>query len=184
MARLGAVTSPPTPARSGRRGVLVVLCVVVALGGCGSSKAKPATSVLDGTPRRPSAAGVVTAVTLTEISLDGGRPLHLSRRLEAFSGLDGAPLAVLGTQGAYVQVGVVAGDVRWLGSLGPPIGTPSVVVVRGHVHAVEPGAFILDGGLVIAADPSITSRTPVGSRAELTVGVASGVVEQAVLLKG
>jgi hypothetical protein len=140
--------------------------MAVALGSCHSGGGSG--SVLDGRPRIPSAEGVVTAVTLRRVTLDGARSFGVSRRLESFSVYNGAPTPLLAKRGQYVQVGVRGGKVVWIQSFGTPIGDPPAVVFTGRLDGVAAGRLHFSGGATLRLGDGVP-RPPTGVDVECVI---------------
>ncbi|MEY2569080.1 MAG: hypothetical protein QOE35_3609 [Actinomycetota bacterium] len=121
--------------------------MIALVGGC--QRQPTSASILDGRARVPDAEGVVTAVTLRSVTLDGGRSYDVSRQLESFSVYNGAPTALLAKRGQYVQVGVRAGKVVWIQSFGTPVGDPPAVVFTGELLSRIGSRLRFSGGATL-----------------------------------
>jgi hypothetical protein len=106
-------------------------------------------SILDGRPRLPDAEGVVTAVTLRSVTLDGGRSYAVSPKIESFSVYNGAPTALLAKRGQYVQVGVRGDKAVWIQSFGTPVGDPPSVVFTGKLVSRTGSRLHFRGGATL-----------------------------------
>lgn len=108
--------------------------------------------VLDGSPRFPDDEGVVTAVSLERITLDGGRSYGVSEDLASFSTYDLAATPMLHRQGQYVQLGLDGDKAEWMAGIGVVVRAPGeepVVFYNGHLLRIEDGRAIFRDGTVL-----------------------------------
>ena len=140
------------------RCALAALAAIVMLAGACRSQPEPEADIrLDGSPRIPDRAGVVTAVSLREITVDR-TSIPLSRKLRAFSTYTLAAMPVLQTKGAYVHVGVKSGKVVWLAEvaklLPAPGGKQQTAFYTGTVAKTLPGKQVAfaDGTVLELSD--------------------------------
>lgn len=126
--------------------MLVVCSALVSCGGSGG----PRHVVLDGRPRYPDAEGVVTSVSRSRITLDGGRTYKVSADLESFSTYDLQPISLFQRDKQYVQIGVHGGAVTWLAGIGAVVRIPGqapFVSYVGRLKAIDSDhrAIFFDG---------------------------------------
>jgi hypothetical protein len=147
---------------------LVVLLLAASLAGCSGGDGD--RLVLDGRPRHPDAEGVVTAVSLERLTLDGDRSWPLRRDLQSFSTYDLGAVPVLQRQGQYVQVGLRDKEVAWVAGIGVVVaGQRPVVFYNGHLLRIDKGRAIFRDGTVLRLTDGLfiprTMRGPI--RAEI-----------------
>jgi hypothetical protein len=131
-----------------RREVAVVVAIAALLAGCGHGG--HSTVSLDGTARVPDDEGIVTAVDLTSVTLDGDRTYRVEDDLVSFSNIDLQPVPLLYTQGQYVQVGADGHTARWIGTVAKPLGTkPPTVLYAGTIRSVDHGRLVFANGTVL-----------------------------------
>ncbi len=119
-----------------RRCCLLVLVAVLLAGGC--SKEAPPGVVLDGRPRLPDDEGVVVAVSRTSITLEGGRPYRISRKLQSFSSATLEAVPLLQRKDQYVQLGLRGDTVVWLASISAVVGRDSPTALHiGTLKSVD-----------------------------------------------
>ena len=155
-----------------RRVALVAVAVMFVACGRGEPEADIA---LDGTPREPDRAGVVSKVTLEAVTIDG-ETIELSKKLLAFSTYTLAATPVLHSDGAYVHVGVSDGKVVWLAVIGRSVrgaGGASDVFYTGTVKRVDAKAkeVTFVDGTVLQAAPDVDIPAA-GSQLLVTIDVA------------
>lgn len=146
----------------------LVATAVLLLGACGGSSVKPIP--LDGTPRYPDAEGIVQAVDVHHITLDGGRTYKVSPNLQSFSTYTLETLSLLGRKGQYVQVGLHRGTMTWIAAIGAPVPLqPPVVFYNGRLTRIDSsGHLVFRDGTVLRLGLSVTSPTTSGVvRAEI-----------------
>ena len=146
---------------------LAVLLLAAVLSGCSGGDGD--RLVLDGRPRYPDAEGVVRAVTLERLTLDGNRSWPLRRDLQSFSTYDLGATPVLQRQGHYVQVGLRGKEVAWVAGIGVVVaGERPVVFYNGHLLRIEKGRAIFRDGTVLRLAAGVRSPSPEGTvRAEI-----------------
>jgi uncharacterized protein (AIM24 family) len=138
--------------------VVVIVLVGAACGGSSHSAIK-----LDGSPRHPDDQGIVTAVSLTKLTIDGRRSYVVDRSLRCFSTVTLAPIQLLGRRGQYVQVGLRGHTIDWLAGFGAVVraqGDPPTVYYSGTVKRVARSDMTFADGTVLALGPDVTG--PVG----------------------
>ncbi|MEN3273094.1 MAG: hypothetical protein V7636_1855, partial [Actinomycetota bacterium] len=113
-----------------RRELAIVVAIAALLIGCGRGGGH-STVALDGTARVPDDEGIVTAVDLTSLTLDGHRTYRVEEDLVSFSNIDLQPVPLLYTKGQYVQVGADGHTARWIGTVAKPLGTKPPAVLYG-----------------------------------------------------
>lgn len=153
---------------------LVALMVALLGGACGRSAA--ATIALDGSPRRPSDEGVVTAVSATRLTLDGKRTYRVDRKMRAFDSTTLQAVPLLSRQGMYVQVGAAHGKVSWLASYTLVVNVPGQPPTAFHSGAIRTASdrrhVVFADGSVLATDP-VAAVPPAGRQARADIDVAS-----------
>lgn len=127
----------------------MALASVLVLGACsGGDGGEP--FALDGSPRIPDDQGIVTAVDLESVTLDGERTYDVDRELRSFSALDLSTVPLLYTEGQYVQVGVDGDTLEWIGAIARPLATePPTVIYLGEVDEVARGSVTFTNGTVL-----------------------------------
>lgn len=127
--------------------------------------------VLDGTPRRPDAEGVVTAISFQEIRLDGGRTYKVSKELQSFSTYDLAATPMLQRKGQYVQLGVDGDVAEWMAGIGVVVraaGRKPVVFYNGDLVEVDGDEAVFADGTVLTLAEGAAAGVPKGPvRAEI-----------------
>jgi len=109
-----------------------------------------ASVVLDGSPRIPDDEGIVTAVDLSSVTLDGHRTYRVEDDLVTFSNIDLQTVPLLFTKGQYVQVGADGHTARWIGTVAKPLKTtPPVVIYEGTIRSVDDGRLVFANGTVL-----------------------------------
>jgi hypothetical protein len=140
-----------------RRLVAVGLALLVALS-TGCRGGDPVADIrLDGTPRLPDRAGVVEAVSLKDITVDG-KTTPLSRRLLAFSTYTLAALPVLQTKGTYVHLGTKDGKVVWVALVAKLLGEKAFY--DGTFVRAEGGGLVFQDGTVLVAAAGVAPPPP------------------------
>lgn len=179
--------SPRRPGRSPARGPLAVvtgLAVltigVVAAGWWLTGRDDAAGPlVLDGSPRRADAAGLVVAADRTGIALADGRRWPVSEDLVVFSTLDLGIRPLAWTVGQWVHLDVDGGTVRWVETLARPVGDGSVVVlpvVIEEVTGTGPRRLRTREGLVIGVADGVPIPGGLPARAVLRIDTGTGIV--------
>lgn len=181
-----------------RRLVAAAVAVLLALSsaGCGSGStdattaSSPATFVaVDGSPRTPDDAGILTAVDkgFATLVLDGQTVYDVSPDVQSFASVDGSTQPLLGRVGQYVQVGLEDDMVVWVAGMGAVVrlvGQPDEVLYLGRISGVhgttvelQDGSVLrLADGVSVAGQPTLDSPIP----AVLTIDVASDRVVEVV----
>jgi hypothetical protein len=111
------------------------------------------TLVLDGSPRRPDAEGVVTAVTTERITLDGDRTYRVAEDLASFSTYDLIATPMLQRRGQYVQLGLDGDVAEWMAGIGVVVraeGRDPVVFYNGDLVRIDDDRAIFKDGTVLA----------------------------------
>lgn len=170
--------------------VTVLLLAVAACGGGDEQVATPTTVVaLDGSPRVPDDAGVLTALDeeFATLVLDGETVYELSPTVQSFASMDGSTQPLTGRVGQYVQVGLQGDTVVWLAGLGSVVrldGRPEQVVYLGRIVRHRGSTLELQDGtvLTLAEDASVPGRpsTDAPMAAVMTIDVASDRVVEVV----
>lgn len=149
----------------------------------GTDASSPATFVaVDGSPRTPDDAGVLTALdeSFATLVLDGETVYDLSPAVQSFASLDGSTQPLKGRVGQYVHVGLDGDTVVWVAGLGAVVrleGQAEQVVYLGRIATVQADRLELQDGTVlrladgvtIGAEPS--PESPIA--AVLTIDVAT-----------
>lgn len=138
-----------TRARAALLGAAVVLLVA-----CSNGDSTPAVGS-DTRGRVPDDHGVVSSVTLEQVTLDGKRTYDVSDEVRTFSTYDRALQPLLGFENRYVHVGLRKGKVVWLAGIGAVVpGKPPAVYYTGTVREVdeEKGVVFGDGTVLRLAD--------------------------------
>ena len=122
-----------------------MLVAVLVLGSCGGDD--KASLKLDGSPRIPDAEGVVRRVDFESLELEDGRQFSIDRDLQSFSTYTLEPLALLGRDGQYVQLGLDGKNIRWIASIGAVLrDTKASVFYTGHLLRVDGERLIFRDG--------------------------------------
>lgn len=177
-----------------RAAVAIAALLALLAAGCGSDStadgSTPATYVaLDGSPRSPDDAGVLTGLDkgFASLVLDGDTTYDVSPDVQSFASLDGSTQPLLGRVGQYIQVGLEGHTVVWVAGLGAVVrldGQPDHVVYLGRIVRVHGSSMELQDGTVlqlgdgveVAGHPS--PDAPIA--AVLTIDVASDRVVEVV----
>lgn len=169
-------------ARRHARASLILLALIT--GACtGGATARIA---LDGSPRVPDDEGIVTSVSLDELTLDGERTYGISDELRSFSALDLSTAPLLFSDGQYAQVGLDGDTVVWLGTLARPVGSdPAVVYFTDTVDAVEGDGpdrvLIFASGTVLHVEEQLEAPLP-GALVRAEVDVSAQAVTSVTVL--
>ena len=139
------------------RPTVVALVVALTLLATGCDRGSDGEKVtLDGTPRIPDAEGVVSEVSFTELTLEGGKTYRIRRDLLCFSTYTLEPLPLLQRKGQYVQLGLDGDRVVWLASIGGVVkGDPPTVYYTGHLLEVSDGRAVFRDGTTFAVPEGI-----------------------------
>lgn len=139
----------------------LVLATALLASACGGGGVKPIA--LDGTPRFPDAEGVVTSVSVNNITLDGGRTYSVSRKLQSFSTYTLETVPLLQRKGQYVQVGLHGKTMVWISTIGAPVPqNPPVVFYLGKLVKVDQGRLVFRDGTVLRLGPAVTTPAQSG----------------------
>lgn len=153
-----------------RRALAAVLVAAIALAGCSRGGADDQL-MLDGSPRRPDAEGVVEEISAERIVLDGDREYSVSASLQSFSTYDLAASPMLSRRGQYVQVGLDGDEVEWMAGIGVVVRTPErdpVVFYNGHLLRIDGGEAVFRDGTVLRLAEGVRAPEPAGPvRAEI-----------------
>lgn len=159
-----------------RRGVVALLLVVLAACGGGT---RPPDFALDGSPRVPDDEGLVTAVDVGSITLDGERSYSIADDLVSFSSIDLSTVPLLFTERQYAQVGLDGDTVQWIGTVARPLATdPPRVVYEGTLKAVDDRQLVFANGTVFVVGGGIDTDGLVGKRVQIGVRPGKGVVTE------
>jgi hypothetical protein len=122
------------------RRLFAVASIAVLVGGCGGHSSE----------RRPDVEGVVTAVDVHQVTVDG-TSYPVSPRLRSFAAGTGQTVPLLWRAGQYVQVGLKRHTAVWIEGIG------AVVRVEGHPPAVYFTQVLrrVSGGKAVFADGTI-----------------------------
>lgn len=188
---------PPSPSRlaqapavadragAGRRALAGACFAVVALGAlvaCGHDGSEDAGFVeLDGSPRRPDDAGVLTAIAddNSTITVDGELVYELHEQLQSFSSLDGSTQPLRGRLGQYVHLGLDGDTVVWVAGIGAVArieGRPQTVTYLGTIDAVDGRAIHLVDGTVFRLADGVDAPGALPAAAVLRIGVSDDEV--------
>jgi hypothetical protein len=145
----------------GRLGLVVLVLLAVATSGCRRGGEEASGVVLDGRPRLPDVEGVVTDVSFTELTLEGGRTYRITRDLQCFSTYTLEPLPLLGRKGQYVQLGLDGSRVVWLASIGGVLtGDEPSVYYTGSLEREEDGRLYFRDGTVFRVGDGVQVPAP------------------------
>ena len=128
----------------------------------GSAAPTPTTFVaLDGSPRTPDDAGVLTALdeSFATLVLDGETVYDLSPAVQSFASLDGSTQPLKGRVGQYVQVGLDGDTVVWVAGLGAVVrleGQAEHVVYLGKISTARADRIELQDGTVLRLADGVT----------------------------
>jgi hypothetical protein len=144
----------------------------VALVACGSG-AKAPPIVLDGTPRRANAEGVVTAVTIQKLTLDGNRTFDVDPKLRCFDSGTLKSVPLLQRKGTYVQAGVAGNKVSWIAGYSAAVqlaGRPPIAFHTGTIASAKAGEVVFKDGSVLTLAPGVAPLDAgTSARAEIDV---------------
>jgi hypothetical protein len=143
--------------------VLAVLLAVAATGACRAGGQDPMADIhLDGSARPPDVAGVVTKVTVDDITIDA-KTYRLSRNLLAFNTYSLEAIPVLRTKGSYVHAGLVEGRAVWVSEVArvlPAASGRRVGYYRGTLLAVDDGRLVFRDGTVLRPAAGVAAPKP------------------------
>ena len=155
---------------------VALVCAALALAGCGKDDAPPQVG-LDTSPRVADDQGVVTQVSLDEVTLDGKRSYKVSDSLRSFSTYDRELQPLLGFKNRYVHLGLHKGKVVWLAGIGAVVQTPSpAVFYSGTLRRVDDKRRLVfgDGTVLPLADG--VAPPPAGQVVQARIDPAHGRV--------
>jgi len=136
-------------------GAPLVLALAL-LASCSSGGDDGPRFALDGSPRVPDDEGIVTAVDLESVTLDGDRVYDVDRGLVSFSAIDLSTVPLLFTEGQYVQVGTDGDEAKWIGTIAKPLASdPPRVVYSGAVDEVADDSVTFQNGTVLRVDDAV-----------------------------
>ena len=152
-----------------RLAAVAVAVLIGGLGGC--SKGGDDRVVLDGSPRHPDVEGVVDAVTVDQITLDGGREYKVSPELQSFSTYDLAASPLLSRKGQYVQLGLSGKTAQWMAGIGVVVRAPGadpVVFYNGELVETDGDEVVFRDGTVLSLAKGVKPPVETGAlRAEI-----------------
>ena len=133
---------------------VTVLSFVLAAGCSRDGGGGDGRLVLDGRPRVPDEEGIVTAVSRTEITLDGERTFKVSPKLQSFATQTMQAVPLLGREGQFVHIGVEGETMVWFATVAEPFpGEPPTAYYTGILEKVDAGrAYFRDGTVLRLAD--------------------------------
>jgi hypothetical protein len=157
----------------------VLFAATLVLTGCGGddAPADPTPYVeLDGSPRHPDDAGVVTKVAsdFSTITLDDERTYAVAKDLQCFATQDGTTLPLRQRVGGYVHVGLEGKTVVWVASISSVVDAPPakpVVYYVGDVVDLVHDELIFRDGTVLAVAPSLDLPKPPKDAPRVTVTI-------------
>lgn len=154
---------------SGGGRLAALLLALAVVGACGSPGEPSADIELDGSRRDPDVEGLVNAVSVEEITIDG-RTHDLSRNLLAFNTYTLVALPVLRTEGSYVHAGTKDGKVVWLAEVAKVLdqGEKSLGYYRGTLLERDGDRLVFQDGTVLRVGEATEVPAP---PAALLVGV-------------
>lgn len=172
--------------RSAGRRILAGACLAaVALGpltACGDDGSEGAGFVeLDGSPRHPDDAGVVTAIAddNSTITVDGEVVYELHEQLQSFSSIDGSTQPLRSRLGQYVHLGLDGDTAVWVAGIGAVArieGRPQTVTYLGTIDSVDGRTISLVDGTVFELADGVEAPEALPAPAVLRVGVGDDAV--------
>ena len=155
---------------------ITALALGACRGGSGSDFA------LDGSPRIPDDEGIVTAVDLESVTLDGERTYDVERDLRSFSAIDLSTVPLLFTEGQYVQVGVDGDTLEWIGAIAKPLAAEQepFVLYAGELEAVDGDALVFDNGTVLRLADAVEASSFVGEGVRVSIDPDTKTVTEVV----
>jgi hypothetical protein len=152
---------------------LLVITSMLLAGGCSGGASAPAIT-LDGSPRFANDEGVVSAVSLTSLTLDGKRTYKVDRKMRAFDTTTLQAVPLLTRKGMFVQIGHGGRTVAWLASYTLVVslpGRPTTSFHTGKLKAPDKGRAVFTDGSVLSVAPGIViPRAGREARADIDVG--------------
>jgi hypothetical protein len=156
-----------------RRELVVLAVALLSLVACDRGGDSARVS-LDGSPRIADDEGIVTAVDLSSITLDGTRTYTVEDDLVSFSNIDLQPVPLLYTDGQYVQIGADGHTARWIATLAKPLPLdPPVVLYSGVVRSVDDGRLVFANGTVLELARGVDARGVDGKRVDVRLQPAT-----------
>jgi hypothetical protein len=149
--------------------VLALSSAVVACGG----GAQAPEIVLDGSPRRANAEGVVTDVTFERMTLDGTRTFDVDPKLRCFDSGNLKSVPLLQRKGTYVQAGVAGHKVSWIAGYSAVVELPAKPKLAFHIGTVKSasaGEVVFKDGSVLKLAPGVAAL-PAGTSARAEIDV-------------
>jgi hypothetical protein len=147
---------------------LVAAALVLVLAGCGG-KGRDGVS-LDGSPRIADDEGIVTAVDLSSVTLDGARTYLVDDDLVSFSDIDLRPVPLLFTEHQYVQIGADGHTARWIAAVARPVMTdPPVVLYSGTVKTVDGSHLVFTNGTVLTVGDDVDVSRSRGKQVQVSL---------------
>ena len=164
----------PTWSRRWRRVLALGLAATLLLLLVACAGGEPQLDVLGGSPRYPSAEGLVESVTIGDITLRGGRRFPLAEELASFSTYTLEPIPLVHRVGQYVHVGLEDGAVAWVATIGA-VGNGETVVYAGKLlHVDDERRAIFSDGTVLRLGEDVEPPA-VGTRVRVEIDAAEGV---------
>lgn len=156
-----------------------LIAVAVLLTACGSSS--KSVVVLDGSPRVPDVEGVVESVSAKRVRLDGKRSYPVSHDVVAFSTYNRRAVALAGTKGKYVHIGLRHGEVVWVGQIGVvQLNNDSrTVLYQGNLVSVSGRRLNFVDGTVLRLAPGLTAPADVRGNTFVVIDPDRHVVQGA-----
>ena len=147
------------------------LVAAVSASACGSSSGGLEV-VLDGSARRPTDEGVVTAVSREKVTLDGRRTYKVSPTLKSFSTYTLATTPLLDKDGQYVHVGARGGTVYWIAGIADVL--DGSVYYTGRLVQVEGDRAVMRDGTVLRLAPAAKGTEAVRPEGEVVARIDAG----------
>ena len=150
--------------------------------GEGDDDGGPAAFVeLDGSPRPPDDAGVITGIAddNSTITIDGEVVYELHEALQSFSSLDGSTQPLRSRLGQYVHVGLEGDTAVWVAGIGAVAridGRPQTVTYLGTIDTVDDRTITMVDGTVFDLADGVEVPEELPAPAVLRVGVSDDAV--------
>ena len=159
---------------------LALLGSVAACGG-DDDEGRAAFVELDGSPRPPDDAGVITAIAddNSTITIDGEVVYELHEALQSFSSLDGSTQPLRSRLGQYVHLGLDGDTAVWVAGIGAVAridGRPQTVTYLGTIDAVDDRTITMVDGTVFELADGVDAPGELPAPAVLRVGVSDDAV--------
>lgn len=166
-----------SPMSEWRRIAIAFASIALVVGACGDDDVDASAAgsfvALDGSPRVPDDAGVVTAIDadFATLTLDGEAVYEIHDRVQSFASLDGSTLPLRSRLGVYVHVGLEGDTVVWVASIGSVLridGQPQTVGYLAAIRDVDEAErrITLRDGTVFALADSL--QLPAALNGEIT----------------